>query len=125
LFLKVIGHFSAVSVPPKYEKKGVGKHLVQAAESKVISVAHEIMASQEANCKSCLGMASSGTKKEVTARMEMGVVNLRDPLFHWYENQGYVAIGPIIPNDPGFDMLLSDEYKGKTHLILLRKNLLI
>ncbi len=53
----------------------------------------------------------------------MGVVNVREVLFPWYEKQGYVRVQEIHPNDPGFDRLLSDEWKEKVCLVLMEKKL--
>ena len=55
----------------------------------------------------------------------MGVVNVRTPLFPWYRAQGYCEIQEIHPNDPGFEILLSDEYKEKVCLVLMKKQLTI
>ena len=97
-----------MSVPSRYERQGIGKALVQAAEEKVLSKARQL---QE----------KSG--KAVSVRMEMGVVNMRYVLFPWYKSQGYVELGEIHPNDPGFDQLLSEEYKEKVCLVSMRKDL--
>jgi len=76
----IVGHFSAVAVPPKHAGKGVGAGLVQAAENILLEKA--------------LALAPSAA-----VVMEMGVINARKDLFPWYEKQGYSVVGPV-PNTP-------------------------
>lgn len=97
-------------MPPKYERQGIGKALVEAAEERIRSLARDFL---------------SQGHPHVGAKMEMGVVNLRRVLFPWYKSQGYIEVEEIHPNDPGFDVLISEEYKDKVFLILMRKNLML
>lgn len=55
--------------------------------------------------------------------MEIEVLKIRDFLFPWYQSQGYVELGEIHPNDPGFDKVLSEEYKEKIFFVSMRKDL--
>jgi len=83
--IQITGKFSAVSVPPRCEKKGIGKALVKGAESKVLSIANSV---------------TNNSPKKLEISLQMGVINLRKDLFPWYENQGFITIGEIRPNDP-------------------------
>ncbi len=106
--IQVIGKFSAVSVASRYERQGIGKALVQSAEEKVLLTARQLQ---------------QKTEKVVTARMEIRVVNMRYVLFPWYKSQGYIELGEIHPNDPGFDRVINEGYKGKVFLVSMRKDL--
>lgn len=83
---QVIGKFSAVSVPTRFEKRGIGKALVKAAEAQLQEIAQQELSKME-------------TPKILVVHMEMGVINQRKDLFPWYEGQGYKVIGEIRPND--------------------------
>lgn len=97
------GKFSAVSVPAKNGKRGIGKALVQAAENKVKMIAQQAQVKQ--------------------AFLEMGVINLREDLFPWYEGQGFVKLHEIRPNDPEVEMITLDEMKYQVCCVLMRKEL--
>ena len=101
--LKAIGHFSAVSVPSKFGRKGIGKMLVKAAEEYLLE-----WAGKEHQADANLRVV-----------MEMGVVDLRTDLFPWYQAQGYIIINEISPIDPGFAILLAPDVNAK--LILMQK----
>lgn len=102
----ITGHFSALSVPPKNGKQGIGKQLIQAAEEKV------------------RGFAKKSQTRPVKAKMEMDVVNVRTDLFPWYEKQLYRQTD-FLPNDCWFDELISEEYHKKVYLIRMMKDLII
>jgi hypothetical protein len=99
---QVTGKFSAVSVPSKNGKQGIGKALVKAAEEKVLSVA-------------------TALSVNVKADLEMGVINQRDDLFPWYENQGFVRYEEVF--DGEVDHILLDDLRGKVFCVLMRKHL--
>jgi predicted N-acetyltransferase YhbS len=105
----VTGHFSALSVPPKNGKQGIGKQLIQAAEEKVRGFAKELQTTET---------------RPVKAKMEMDVVNVRTDLFPWYEKQFYRQTD-FLPNDCWFDELISEEYHKKVYLIRMMKDLVI
>ena len=64
---QTVGHFSAVSVLRAFEKQGVGRGLVRAAEEYLLAL----------DCAA------------TSVVIEMGVINLRADLFPFYEKQGY------------------------------------
>jgi GNAT superfamily N-acetyltransferase len=99
---KVVGKFSAVSVPPKNEKRGIGKALVKAAENKILAIANSI-------------------GDQVKADLEMGVINQRKDLFPWYENQGFKTYEEIF--DAEVDHIVLDDLRGKVFCVLMRKHL--
>lgn len=74
-----------MSVPTRFEKRGIGKALVRAAENQLLKVAQE----EHSTCPT----------SKLLVHMEMGVINQRTDLFPWYEGQGYQIIGEIRPND--------------------------
>ena len=74
---QTVGHFSAVSVLRAFEKQGVGRGLVRAAEEYLLA----------------LDCASAATSVVI----EMGVINLRADLFPFYEKQGYIT-GARLPH---------------------------
>eukprot|EP01031_Cornospumella_fuschlensis_P031564 gene31563-38149_t len=98
---EVIGKFSAVSVPSKHGKKGIGKGLVAAAERKIREI------------------ASTFSKNH--ARLQMGVINKRTDLFPWYEAQGFRVLGEIRPNDPEVEMITLDDMKDTICCVLMEK----
>lgn len=71
---KVTGHFSAVSVTGAWERCGIGRGLVGRAEDYITVIVG-------VNC--------------AVREMEMGVINLREDLFPWYEKQGYRRKGEM------------------------------
>lgn len=89
----ITGKFSAVSVPTRYEKQGIGKALVSAAEARVLAVS------------SALPPLSHPRRVE----MEMGVINLREDLFPWYMSQGYHVEGEIRPVEPDIKLISLDD----------------
>lgn len=94
-------------MPTKYERRGIGKALVTAAETKLQEIAKE--------------MLHSNMSAEPILYMEMGVINLRKDLFPWYESQGYVVIKELRPNDPEFNEMCLDELD--VCCVLMRKQL--
>ena len=94
-----VGHFSAVSVPGIFAKRGIGKKLVQAAEQKLLEFA-----------------ATSPVPSKVI--MEMGVINLREDLFPWYESQGYVKFQRL-PDSEELARIKLDEVE--VYCILMQK----
>eukprot|EP00981_Chlorochromonas_danica_P014842 scaffold9085_cov180-Ochromonas_danica.AAC.1 len=111
---KVRGKFSAVSVPSKHGRKGLGRGLVRAAEEKVRTVAHHLYLSLPQPLP---------LPRQVKLFLEMGVINLREDLFPWYEAQGFHVIGDIHPNDPEVERITLNEFKEKLWCILMRKEL--
>jgi GNAT superfamily N-acetyltransferase len=107
--LDLVGKFSALAVPPLHEGRGIGRGLVQAAEQCLQAVAAELQS---------LGSSSSRVK----ARLEMGVINLRQDLFPWYEGQGFVQGGPL-PVDEGLRRILLDGQD--VWLVLMTKDILL
>jgi predicted N-acetyltransferase YhbS len=75
IVVDTIGKFSAVSVPKKWEKRGIGKKLVSAAERHALDRGLSYLElSKRAN--------PEGLYK-LSVDMEMGVINLRKDLFPW------------------------------------------
>lgn len=102
----VTGKFSAVSVPTAFEKRGIGRALVAAAETKIRSIASSL--------------ASDGAL--VTSQLQMGVINLREDLFPWYKKQGFSVCGEI-RGDPEIERITLEEMKDKIWLVLMSKDL--
>jgi GNAT superfamily N-acetyltransferase len=73
--ISVTGHVSCVSVGKKFERKGIGKRLVAAAEEYLL-----------------LLLPTISTTEPIDVAMEIGVINLRTDLFPWYHGQGYNVI---------------------------------
>ena len=107
LFMKYIGHFSAVSVPEKYGRRGIGKALVKAAEDQLLSI---------------IARDTHNADKHITATIEMGVINLRKDLFVWYGSQGYEMVGEIRPNDEEISRIILDDLD--VCAVLMRKTLI-
>ncbi len=101
--IQTVGKFSAVSVPTKNEKRGIGKAMVKAAEEKI----------------KALGQQAGS--KEVS--LEMGVINLRTDLFPWYEKQGFFKLYEIRPNDAEIERITLDELKDEVCCVFMRKML--
>lgn len=104
---KVVGKFSAVSVPTAFGRRGIGQALVAAAEKHILDVATQIAS------------ASPSSASNVSVVMEMGVINARQDLFPWYTRQGYSVIGPLLPNPPDLKALIADGHD--IHCVLMRK----
>ena len=100
-FETFVGHFSAVSVPPAFAKRGIGKKLVQTAEQKLLEIS---------------------TKSTLPSKvvMEMGVINLREDLFPWYESQGY-SKHERLPDSDELARIKLDEVE--VYCILMQKQL--
>jgi ribosomal protein S18 acetylase RimI-like enzyme len=81
----VIGHFSAVAVPERFSKRGIGKQLIMACEKYILNIADEL--------------SQTRSNSKVKAELEMGVINVRKDLFPWYESQGFNVIRELRPND--------------------------
>jgi GNAT superfamily N-acetyltransferase len=103
---KVVGHFSAVSVPERFARRGIGKLLVKAAELLLLRAASEGSNEQEA----------------VDVRMEMGVINLRKDLFPWYESQGYCITKEALPHDEELARIVLDDME--VYCVLMAKQLI-
>ena len=78
------GHFSSVSVLDSMARKGIGRTLVKAAEDHVINLGKN-------------NDSSNSNPPRIT--IDCGVINLREDLFKWYGNQGYVNTGEEIKDD--------------------------
>lgn len=115
---KIIGKFSAVAVGRSSQRKGVGQLLIQSAEKIVLK-----LASDEADkvlAVSGNDIASSSTS--VSAEITMGVINLREDLFPWYQRQGF-TIEEQMPWDAELSRIVSEGYEHVS-LIRMRKTLL-
>jgi GNAT superfamily N-acetyltransferase len=108
ILTQVTGKFSAVSVPAQFEKRGIGKALVKAAEEQLMEIAKNEHAIRP--------------NSDLAISMEMGVINQRKDLFPWYEGQGYKLIGEIRPNDAELLRICLDDID--ICCILMRKCLL-
>lgn len=97
---EVIGKFSAVSVPSRFGKRGIGKALVDAAERRVIGLAKQ--------------------SDTASASLQMGVISQREDLFPWYSKQGFVVAGEI-RGDPEIERITLDEFKDTIYLVLMTK----
>eukprot|EP01038_Epipyxis_sp_PR26KG_P007046 gene7046-9621_t len=106
--IEFIGKFSAVSVPKKYERNGIGKALVFAVENEMIKIAKDYNKNN-----------SDNSEISIVVKVEMGVVSARLDLIPWYESQGYRAVGDIIEDDPEIIMITKDGMI--VNLILMRK----
>lgn len=88
-------------MPAIYGRQGIGKFLVKCAEEYILAKQIEI------NSK-----ITHENDRIIHASMEMGVINVREDLFPWYESQGYIKGIEIHPNDaeltriitPGMDV---------------------
>jgi len=96
---KGTGKFSAVSVVNAWEKKGVGKALIQAVEKHTIDFSQSATAALKEKYASLFPADSSEITLTITnALTEMGVINHRKDLFPWYEKMGYKILGEL-PRD--------------------------
>lgn len=103
---KLVGHFSAVSVPERFGQRGVGRLLVASAEKHVVGKAEK------------LRVQGSGVAE---VWMEMGVINLRKDLFPWYENQGYRMSREALPHDEELAKMVREDMN--VFLVLMTKQL--
>lgn len=111
---QIVGKFSAVSVPEKFGKRGIGKALVKGVENKLIEI---VKVEQETVER------STGTAPAVSVHVEMGVINLRTDLFPWYESQGYAIVEEIRPNDAEITRIILDDLD--VCCVLMRKTLTV
>lgn len=74
--ISITGHVSCVSVSKAFEKQGIGKRLVIAAEEYLLQSV----------------VRSISTTIATNVAMEIGVINLRTDLFPWYQGQGYAVV---------------------------------
>ena len=103
--LRLTGKVSAVSVPTRWAKKGIGKKMIKQAEDHLLKVAKE------------LGTYGQQCSAVV---MEMGVINVRQDLFSWYEKQGYTKGDPL-PHDRELDRIISHDMKDKVFCVRMSK----
>ena len=121
---KTVGKFSAVAVHPLYQKRGIGQLLVKSAESHIIKLATEDVSKSN---KSDL-LEGVETEKVVAsisnarAELTMGVINVREELFPWYQSQGFTIEGQM-PWDAELSRIMADGYEHVS-LIQMRKTLL-
>lgn len=115
---KIIGKFSAVAVSRSSQRKGVGQLLIQSAEKIVLKLANE--EADKVLAVSGNDIASSSTS--VCAEITMGVINLREDLFPWYQGQGF-TIEEQMPWDAELSRIVSEGYEHVS-LIRMRKTLL-
>lgn len=101
-----------MSVPTKFEKRGIGKTLVKSIESQLQDIAQKELAAIQGDTNS----------PALSVNMEMGVINQRKDLFPWYEGQGYRVIGEIKPNDAELQRICLDEFD--ICCILMRKQII-
>jgi ribosomal protein S18 acetylase RimI-like enzyme len=84
---ELVGHIGAVSVPPRYASRGIGKGLVKAAEEFLVAEVQR-----------------QGRPKAPVV-MELGVINLRKELFPWYEAMGY-STGKPLPHSEELERII-------------------
>ncbi len=146
--VSVVGKFSAVSVPTRFGKRGIGKTLVRAAEAYLLAQALAVAQAKAltASSSSSSSSYSSASPSSSTERdtqpsqlcssleapkpsplllplrvwMEMGVINQREDLFPWYQTQGYSCVHRL-PRDLELQRIVSDGLD--VHCILMRKDL--
>ncbi|XP_002154911.2 uncharacterized protein LOC100213636 [Hydra vulgaris] len=113
----LVGTFSAISVPSKYSKRGIGKTLVASAENYLLENVFKAIQHQ---------MLSAGytikNSLQLGVVMEIEVNSLREDLLPWYEKQGYQIVGKIKPNDVEFTVKILDGIDA--FFIIMRKTLL-
>jgi ribosomal protein S18 acetylase RimI-like enzyme len=102
---EVVGKFSAVSVPPRFGRQGIGKALVDETETKIREIARSLEPVPDV---------------ETTATLQMGVINQRYDLFPWYQKQGFQITGEI-RGDPEIDLITLEEMKDDIYLVLMSK----
>ena len=116
--IRTVGKFSAVAVRQSHQKKGVGRLLVLATERLIIKIANDSIDSKKATALS----TSNDDPLGAAAVLTMGVINLREELFPWYQSQGYL-IGEKMPWDAELARILKEGYEH-VHLINMQKTLL-
>ena len=116
--IKTVGKFSAVAVLRSNQKRGVGRSLIHAAEEHVMKIAHERVNHYNSASSFPRGSSPLGA----AAVLMMGVINLREELFPWYESQGF-AVGEKMPWDAELSRITKDGYEH-VHLIKMQKTLL-
>ena len=107
--LTLTGKISAVSVPSRWGKKGIGKKMIKNAEDYLLKK----VAPKE--------LRAYGVK-ECKVVMEMGVINVRDDLFPWYEKQGYMR-GERLQHDGELDRIILPHMKDKVFCVRMSKEL--
>lgn len=105
---EVVGKFSAVSVPSRFSKQGIGKALVNEAESRIREIAKN------------LSRDHPDPEVMTNASLQMGVINQRQDLFPWYEKQGFQITGEI-RGDPEVERIVLDDMKDDIYLVLMSK----
>ncbi|XP_012554637.2 uncharacterized protein LOC105843602 [Hydra vulgaris] len=113
----LVGTFSAVSVPSKYSKRGIGKTLIASAENYLLENVFKAIQHQ---MSSSVNIINNNPQFGVV--MEIEVVSLRVDLFPWYEKQGYQVFDKVKPNDVEFTVKILDGMD--VFIILMRKILL-
>jgi hypothetical protein len=81
--------------------------LVQSAESKIIQIGTEMKLKQNASIS-------------VQCTMEMGVINLREDLFPWYNKLGYETLDRL-PHDEELRRIVLEDVD--VYCVLMRKEL--
>ena len=108
----VEGNFGAVAVARKFEKRGIGKNLIEAAAK------FTRMCKVEKQVGNRLQESSGG---EFRAKLTMGVINLREDLFGWYGRQGFIKGEEIRPNNAELQRICLPELD--TCLVHMHKDL--
>jgi tRNA-dihydrouridine synthase 2 len=103
------GNFGAVAVSRKYEKRGIGKNLIEAA------------ATFTRKRRAQLQSGKKPGEERVQAKLTMGVINLREDLFGWYGRQGFVKGEEIRPNNAELQRICLPELD--TCLVQMHKDL--
>lgn len=116
--MKVIGKFSAVAVSGSSQKKGIGHLLIQSAEATVLRLAKNESDKVIAVSENDIASTSSSVSAEIT----MGVINVREDLFPWYQSQGF-SIEDQMPWDAELSRIVLEGYEHVS-LIRMRKKLL-
>lgn len=115
---KVVGKFSAVAVSRSSQRNGVGKLLIHSAEKIVLHSAND-------DAEKMLvinGNDKISTSNSLSAEITMGVINLREDLFPWYQAQGF-TVEEQMPWDAELSRIISEGYEHVC-LIRMRKTLL-
>jgi hypothetical protein len=115
---KIIGKFSAVAVSCSSQRKGVGHLLIQSAEKAVVQVAND----ERDRIPKVLAINGNDIESRVSAEITMGVINLREDLFPWYQAQGF-TIEEQMPWDAELSRIVSEGYEH-VGLIRMRKTLM-
>jgi GNAT superfamily N-acetyltransferase len=116
-----------VSVPKKYERRGIGRSIIEHAELFLLAVAAALTVSDE---DEILELSSNELrtklleKNDVTVQIEMGVINKRTDLFPWYEKQGYRVESEMRPNDAELTRIILDHMADDVCCVKMMKTLL-